>query len=287
MPDRNDLPDKRLVRRSFERAAASYDAAAVLQREVCSRLLERLDLIRFRPGRVLDLGCGTGQALDDLLRRYPRAQVLGLDLAPAMLERARRRGRWRRRPQAVCADAERLPFADASFDLVFSSLMIQWCVDPAGLFAEMRRVLRPGGLFLFSGFGPDTLRELRQAWRAVDSHVHVNHFPDLHTLGDALLAAGFADPVMDVERITLTYSDIHGLMRDLKQIGAHNVTRGRPRGLTGRARLRRLEQAYEDFRREGVLPATWEVLNGLAWQPQPGQVEVRLAGSPDRSGAGP
>ncbi len=259
------LPDKASARRSFERAADRYDEAAVLQREVATRLLERLDLVRLSPQRILDLGSGTGYCIDGLLARYRKAEVVALDIALPMLRHARRRGRWLRRPRCVCADAERLPFADDSFDLVFSNLMMQWCVDLDATFAELRRVIRPGGLLLFSSFGPDTLKELRAAWGEVDGYAHVNTFLDMHDVGDALLRARFADPVMDVERLTLTYRDVRKLMRELKQIGAHNVTAGRPRGLTGRHRLQRLVEAYERFRHDGLLPATYEIVNGHAW----------------------
>jgi malonyl-CoA O-methyltransferase len=261
----DQVPDKTLARRSFERAAAGYDRAAALQREVGQRLLERLDLMRIQPRRVLDLGCGTGQCLPDLMSRYKSAEVVALDVALPMLGQARRHGRWLRRPLCVCADAEHLPFSDACFDLVFSNLMLQWCVDLEVVFRELQRVLRPGGLLLFTSFGPDTLHELRDSWARVDGYTHVNAFQDMHDVGDALLSTRFADPVMDVERLTVTYPDLWQLMRELKQIGAHNVTAGRPRGLTGKTQMEHLLQAYERYRRDGVLPASYEIVNGHAW----------------------
>jgi len=259
------LPDKLLARRSFERAATGYDQAAVLQQEVARRLLERLTLIKLQPRRVLDLGCGTGQCVPGLMSRYKSAQVVALDIAVPMLLQARRRGHWLRKPRCICADAEYLPLADASIDLIFSNLMLQWCVDIDHVFSELQRVLRPGGLLLFTSFGPDTLRELRASWARVDGYNHVNAFADMHDVGDALLRAGFVDPVMDVERLTMTYPDVWQLMRELKQIGAHNVTAGRLRGLTGKAHIQSLLQAYEQFRSAGVLPASFEVVNGQAW----------------------
>ncbi|MDT8388743.1 MAG: malonyl-ACP O-methyltransferase BioC [Thiogranum sp.] len=261
----DQLPEKHQARRSFAAAANGYDAAAVLQREVGKRLLERLDLMQLQPLRVMDLGTGTGQCLGGLLGRYPKADVVALDIALPMLAHARRRGRWLRRPRCVCADAERLPFPDNSFDLLFSNLMLQWCVDIEAAFAEFQRVLRPGGLLLFSTFGPDTLKELRSSWEIVDGASHVNIFLDMHDVGDALVRTRFADPVVDVERLTLTYPDVWQLMRELKQIGAHNVTAGRARGLTGRARMQRLVAAYEQYRQAGVLPASYEIVNGHAW----------------------
>lgn len=267
-------PDKAQMRRAFARAAAGYDAAAVLQQEVGRRLLARLDLIRFTPGRVLDAGCGTGACLPGLRERYPRAELLALDIAEPMLALARRRGGWwqrRRRPvRCLCGDVERLPLRDESVDLVFSNLTLQWCADLPAVFAELQRVLRPGGLLLFTSFGPDTLHELRASWAQVDAAPHVNVFPDMHHVGDWLLQTPFADPVTDVERITLTYEDLLGIMRDLKAIGAHNVLGGRPRGLTGKARLAALREAYEAHRRDGRLPVTYEVVYGHAWKPQAG-----------------
>ena len=261
----DQIPIKTLARRSFESAAAAYDQAAALQQEVGQRLLQRLDLVKIQPDRILDLGSGTGQCIPDLLARYRKAQVVALDIALPMLWRARKRGRWLRKPRCVCADAERLPFADSSFDLVFSNLMLQWCVELEVVFTELQRVLRPGGLLLFTSFGPDTLHELRGSWQQVDGYSHVNAFADMHDVGDALLRTRFADPVMDVERLTVTYADVWKLMRELKQIGAHNVTLGRPRGLTGKARMQRLVGAYEHYRSQGVLPASYEIVNGHAW----------------------
>lgn len=260
--------DKRRARRAFERAADGYDAVAVLQREMADRLLERLDYVRLQPRRILDLGCGTGYAVDALQRRYRSAQVLALDFAHPMLLKARRRGSWRRRPLCVCADAERLPLADGAVDLIVSNATLQWCNDPAGAFVECLRVLSPGGLFMFATFGPDTLKELRAAWSSVDGDTHVSPFADMHDLGDALVRSRFADPVMDAERLTLTYTRLADLMADLKGVGAHNATDGRPRGLTGPRRLAAVEQAYESHRRDGRLPASYEVVYGHAWAPE-------------------
>ena len=273
--------DKRRVRQqiraAFDRAAEDYDAAAVLQHQVGAHMDERLDLVLMQPERVLDIGTGTGRGAERLVHRYPRAEVVAADLAPAMVARARRRlggwwrgakVPWRGRRHFTAADLEALPFPAASFDLVFSNLTLQWC-DPATAFAEVRRVLRPGGLFLFTTFGPDTLHELRSAWAAVDGEAHVNTFVDMHDLGDELVHAGLADPVMDMEYFTLTYPDARGLMRDLKTIGAQTVTGGRREGLMGRRTLASLEAAYEPFRTaEGVLPTTWEVVHGHAWAPE-------------------
>ena len=256
------------VRRSFGRAATSYDAAAVLQARVRDELLSRLDVVRLDPSVVLDLGAGTGHATLALKRRYRSSQVVALDIAFGMLTEARRRQTLLHRFRRVCADAAALPLREASTDLVVSNLMLQWCNDPEVVFAECRRVLKAGGLLTFTTFGPDTLVELRRAWAAADGLTHVNRFIDMHDLGDALLRSGFAEPVMDVERYTLTYRTAGELMRDLKAVGAHNANAGRARGLTGKGSLARMSAAYEESRRDGRLPATYEVVYGQAWCPR-------------------
>jgi malonyl-CoA O-methyltransferase len=274
------------VRRAFDRASAAYDESAVLQARVRKQLLERLDYVRIEPAVVLDAGCGTGGAAPALLRRYPRCRVLALELGEGLRRRARTQRRWWRRPGVLCADAAALPLADGSVDLIFSNLMLQWCNDLDAVFAEFRRVLAPRGLLTFTTFGPDTLGELRGAWRSVDDAVHINRFIDMHDVGDAVVRAGLAEPVMDVEYFRLTYARVLDLMRDLKAIGAHNVTAGRPRGLTGRRRLAALADAYEPHRENGRLPATWEVVFGQAWAPRSpaasaepsGEVTVPIAG---------
>jgi len=258
--------DTRWVRRSFDRAAGTFDDAAVLHAQVRDNLLARLDLMALAPGLVVDVGAGTGHASRALIRRYPKARVIALDSSPHMLQAAGRQQSWLRRFARVCADAERLPLADGSVDLILSNLMLQWC-NPTQAFAEFRRVLAPHGLLSFTTLGPDTLRELRSAWAEVDSHTHVHQFIDMHDLGDALVRGGFASPVLDVERYTLTYLDVRRVAADLKATGGHNATVGRARGLTGRRRFAALQAAYETFRQEGRLPATYEVVFGHAWTP--------------------
>jgi malonyl-CoA O-methyltransferase len=276
LPD-SPVPEKRAVRRSFERAARTYDRNSVLQCEVGLRLLKHLDPIRIDPARVLDVGCGTGLFFAKLRERFPRADMLGVDIARPMLEVAKRRTPFltralRRHPRLICGDAERLPLAAGSVPFIFSNLALQW-TRPEAVFAEAARVLETGGLFLFSTFGPDTLKELRTAFAAADGYQHVNRFVDMHDLGDALVHAGFADPVMEMEVITLEYACVEAVARDLKAIGARNALPGRPRGLSGRGRWRKTIERYELERRNGVLPATYEVVYGHAWKAAPRRTE--------------
>jgi len=261
---------KQRARAAFNKAATSYDSAAVLQREVDKRLLERMDVVRMVPELIVDLGCGTGESTQQLAARYKKARIIAMDFAANMLLQAREKQSWaqrtiKRQQRYLCADVESLPIADNSIDLLYSNLTVQWCVDIDKAFSEFRRVLRPGGLLMFSTLGPDTLTELRQSWRAVDQQQHVHSFIDMHHLGDALLQAKFSDPVMDIENFTLTYPDAYKLMHDLKALGVHNASLQRSSGLTGKARLTAMTAAYEQFRQNDVLPASYEVVYGHAW----------------------
>ncbi len=268
--DRPPAPalDRAAVRRHFERASAGYDAHAALAAAVRGELLARLELLAFEPALVLDLGTGTGHAARALRARWPTARVLALDLAPAMLRAARRQASWRRRFDLVCADGARLPLRDGSVDLVFSNLMLPWAVDLDRQFAEIRRVLAPRGYATFTTLGPDTLRELRGAWREVDARERVHPFFDLHDIGDALVRAGFADPVMDVDRYTLTYADPAALLAELRGVGGQCALADRPRGLGGRGRRAALLAALERRRgADGRLAISCEVAFGQAWCP--------------------
>ncbi|MGB4812065.1 MAG: malonyl-ACP O-methyltransferase BioC [Methylophilaceae bacterium] len=274
--------DKARVRASFGRAAQTYDAAAVLQKQVREEMLSRLALVKLEPKTILDAGCGTGMASIALQKKYPQAQVVSLDFALPMLQKTRHvcasTGFIKQvknlfssdKNGLICADIEALPLANNSINLAWSNLAIQWCNDLDAALQEFHRVLQPEGLLMFSTFGPDTLKELRLA-TTQENNTSVSRFIDMHDIGDALVRAGFSAPVLDVERFTLTYDDVKSVMRDLKSIGAHNATDGRTRGLHGRGFLNKIEASYEQFRSDrqsngGKLPATFEVVYGHAWR---------------------
>jgi len=271
--------DKKQVRRAFSRAAQDYDAAAVLQREVCTRMLEKLDYIKLQPARLLDVGSGTGWGTRQLGERYPQAEVMALDIAIGMLQQACGTSSWwqkifaGQRESYVCADVEALPLKSNSVEMVWSNLALQWCNDLPATFVELQRVLQVNGLLMFSSFGVDTLHELRAAFNGVDGHNHLSRFADMHDIGDMLVAAGFADPVMEMETLTLTYNDVRAVMQDLKSIGAHNATSGRGQGLMGKETWKRVIENYEKQRRDGRLPATFEIVYGHAWKPEPKQIQ--------------
>jgi len=254
------------VRAAFARAATHYDDTAVLARRVADELLSRLDVVILTPRRIIDLGCGTGYCARELEVRYRRAEVIGIDQAMPMVRTAAKARRWRSRKHYLAASAEHVPLADQSVELVVSNLMLAW-TDRATVFREIHRILTPEGLLTFSTFGPDTLKEIRQAWETVDSTPHVHPFLDMHDIGDALLESGFAGPVMDVEYITLTYPGLDALLRDLKGCGWQNVLRGRRATLTGRSRFAAFARACDAYRAaDGRIPLTFELVYGHAWR---------------------
>jgi len=267
--------DPRAARRRFERAAATYGEVAVLSREVERRMAERLDYIRVEPRRVLDAGCGPGEGLRLLRRRYPKAWLVGLDSAWSMARSARRSQPLLERARSalsgaschnVCADLARLPLAAASVGMVWSNLALAWAGAPAAALSEFARVLEPQGLLMFSTYGPDTLKELRNAFAQVDRYAHVHRFIDMHDLGDMLVGAGFAQPVMDVDIVTLAYADVGALARDLRLSGQSNADADRRRGMMAPGAWTRMVSAYESVRRGGRLPATFEIVYGHAWK---------------------
>ncbi|WP_319380451.1 malonyl-ACP O-methyltransferase BioC [Thiomicrorhabdus sp.] len=293
------------IKQHFSHAAPSYDEAAILQKTVAERVDERLELTTVEVKTVLDIGAGTGLLTEKVQQRYPQAHCFAVDLSLEMLQQAGKRlaqprfksckvlqslvgtcrltRRWANinRSALINADAYRLPFANGSVDLIVSNLMLQWCDDPDAVFKEFRRVLRPEGMLMFTTFGPDTLSELRQAWLQADpQNEHVNRFIDMHDLGDALIRSGFGQPVMDVEHFTLTYEKPIGVLKDLKAIGATQANQDRAKGLMGKQRFTKMLQAYEQFRREDKVPATYEVIHGHAWAAQ------EIIKGPDRNRSG-
>jgi len=279
--DPRRLPDKRAVRKALQSAAATYDDAAFLEREVVNRMFERLEYIKLKPKRIADVGCRTGYGTRKLAAHYAESEIIAIDTAPAMLSMAQSKHPWWKRKlpflqmssqHCLCADAESLPIANTSIDFVWSNLALQWC-DPLRSTTEAYRVLSTGGLFMFTTLGPDTLKELRSAFSGIDAYEHVNQFIDMHDIGDTLVHAGFADPVMDMEVITVTFDDLRAMVRDLKSLGATNHLLGRNPGLTTPRRWQKVNEHYDAFRQNGKLPVTIEVVYGHAWKPQPKSLE--------------
>lgn len=257
--------EKKRIQKHFNLKAERYESSAVLQKEVCQRLLDKLSWVKLKPENILDAGAGSGWGSRGLMDMYPSSTVFALDLSEAMLKQTKTKGGFFRKPLLCCSDVEFLPLADNSFDLVFSSLMLQWC-NPEKVFNEFLRVLRPGGLLVFATFGPDTLKELRRSWSKVDASVHVNEFIDMHDLGDALMSSGFAEPVMDMDMMSLTYDEAITVMKDLKSIGANTPLMNNARGLLTPRKLQKVVHEYEHFRSNGVLPASYEIIYGHAWK---------------------
>jgi malonyl-CoA O-methyltransferase len=272
-PSRPPLFDRRRLQYSFGRAAGSYAEVAVLQRESESRLLEQLDVLEARqPARILDVGSGPGRASGVMKGRWPKAEVIALDIALPMLRQVRKHSHFWRPIRRVCGEAAHLPIADNSIDVIFSNLCLQWVPDLPGVLAEFRRVLREDGLLLFSTFGPDTLVELREAYVAAgERQPPLSPFAAIQQVGDALIAAGLRNPVLDRDLFTLTYPEVMPLLRELRAIGAGDARVQRPRGLGGKSRQARMIAAYESQRRDdGRLPSSWEVITAMAWAPAPG-----------------
>jgi malonyl-CoA O-methyltransferase len=257
------LPDKRQVAASFSRAAASYDAVAELQRSVGAQLLAQLPAA-LQPRRWLDLGSGTGHFTRALAERFGAAEGLALDIAEGMLRHARPQGGA---AYFVAGDAEALPLQDASVDLLFSSLALQWCGDFPRVLSEAQRVLRPGGVLAFSSLCVGTLQELRDSWLAVDGFVHVNRFRRFEDYQQMCAASGLQSLTLQHQAEVLHFPDLRSLTDSLRDLGAHNLNPGRPGGLTGRSRIRALIEAYERFRQPQGLPATYQVVYGVLQKP--------------------
>ncbi len=246
------------IRANFNKASSNYDENAFLQNEIATRLSEKLKVISINPKTIIDLGSGTGFISDKTANLFPDATLFCVDFAQQLLIKNSLNLK-------VCADAYQLPFRSNSVDFVISNLMIQWCPDLKTLFDECIRVLKPEGLVLFTTFGPETLNELKRSWSVVDNEVHVNDFTDMHDIGDQMIQSGFQSPIMEMEKLTLTYEKVLDLMHDLKGIGAQSVE-NRSKSLTGKTKFKKMLEMYESYRENGKIPATYEVIYGHAWK---------------------
>ena len=262
------MSNHQFIRDRFEQIAGRYEQHAALEQEVCTRLLERTAFNMISPLQILDLGCGTGTGSALLKRTFRKAQVVGMDTSLAMLSQVRRKSSMLRPLKAVYGDIGALPFAARSADMVFSNLASYWCPEPMAMFAEFRRVMRPDGMLLFSTFGPATMNELGEAWAGVDEEVELPVFPDLLEIGNALVAAGFREPVMDREMITLNYPQLDALFDELEATGTSLLVHGWERWKTARMELK---QAYAPMLRDGKYPLSFEVVYGTAFGPRDGQ----------------
>jgi len=253
------------VRRRFDRAAGHFDAADFIHRAAFAELMQRLSPVSLQPRHILDLGCGTGSSSTPLARRFRGSRVIGMDASFAMLQRnAGKKTLFTSRP-ALQGDAARIPLKDGSVDLVFANMLLPWIDDLAVCLQEIARITCKDGVFAFATLGPDSLSEVRKAWRSVDEEWHVNAYPDMHDLGDALLRAGLRDPVLDVDYLTVTYRDTDALYRDLTRAGARNCLTGRKKTLTGKHRFRAMNRFLETQSNDGVLSLRLELVYGHAW----------------------
>ncbi len=252
--------DQTILRRASQRVARGFDTHDFFCAEIRDRLLERMRLFKLEATRILELGAGTGAAAPGIQQQFPDAHLTELDWSEAML------GQSPARADRVCADAHQLPFSDACFDVALSNMMLPGCADPERVFQEARRVLKHPGVFLFSTLGPDSFKELRKAWAAVDARPHVHVFADMHNIGDALVETGFREPVMDVEHLTITYADAQALFNDLRNVGATNLLLERRRGLTSPRLWAQMLAELEKCRNAaGRLSISIEVITGQAW----------------------
>ncbi|MBT8054348.1 MAG: methyltransferase domain-containing protein [Xanthomonadales bacterium] len=269
------MPNLPKIRNGFEQIADQYDRHAALEQEVFSRLLERTSFHRVLPGLILDLGCGTGSGSAQLKQQFRKARVIGMDTSMAMLSRLKRRSGILKPLKGVCGDIGALPFASRCADMLFSSLTTHWCPDPMSMFAEFRRVLKPEGMLLFSTLGPATLQELRDAWAVVDPRVEPPEFPDLMEIGDALVSAGFREPVMDMDVIRLSYRDLQSLLAEIEATGNSMLIRGWERRA---GQEDALEQAWAPYMQDGKYLLSFEIIYGIAFGPQDGQPVKTAAG---------
>lgn len=260
------------ISKTFSKQASVYEQAAKVQKEIGTRLLERLHYLKINPQFILDLGCGTGFFSKELALLYPKARIIGLDMVTEMLVQARKKQSWRRKWPLVAADMNQLPFPTGLFDLIFANQVIHWSDSLAQVFKELNRIMKVNACLMFTTLGPDTFKELKISWTAADQHAHINSFLDMHEVGDSLLEAHFLDPVMDMEWLTLHYESVPHLIRALKNQGVKNINPLRNKGLTGRKAWDLFETHYQEFRTETEkYPLTYEVVYGHAWKGEPPQ----------------
>jgi len=255
----------RHIRRRFERSANSFDTADFVHAATRAGLFKRLEPLLIDAKTVLDLGAATGAASRLLEKRFKRPHIISVDLAHNMLQRGRAEKSWRSKTSFAQADAQQLPFESDSIDVIFSNLLLPWVDDPRPVFAEVARVLRKGGLFAFATLGPDSLLEIRHAWAQVDNGVHVNRFLDMHDLGDGLVNAGLRDPVLDVDRLSVSYENADTLFKDLTAIGARNALQGRAAGLTGKNRFEAMTTALGRATADDRITMNLELVFGHCW----------------------
>ncbi|WP_133126751.1 malonyl-ACP O-methyltransferase BioC [Legionella nagasakiensis] len=252
---------------AFNIHATEYEQAAKIQLEIGERLFERLHYLKITPRYVLDLGCGTGVFTQRLRKQYPQAQVIGFDLAYAMLMQAKSKQKWRKKWPLVNGDMMAMPFVSGFFDLVFANQVLHWAQPLSSVIGELNRVMNSQGCLMFSTLGPDTFQELRYSWAKVNQYAHTNEFLDMHDLGDCLLTEQFIDPVVDMEMLTAHYTSLSRLVRSLKSQGVRNINQARNQGLTGRHAWHKFEEAFSALRTEtGKFPLTYEIVYGHAWK---------------------
>ena len=268
MPEREGHLDELAQQRRLERAALTFDEASFLHRQTFDGLLERLGPINLSPKLVVDLGAATGQGSQALAQQFRKATVLGVDRSARMLRQASKQRGWFRKASLLRSDAALLPLQNDSVDLIVANMLLPYVSDAPALLREVGRVLRPGGVFAFSALGPDSFQELRSAWATVDDGWHVNPFPDMHNIGDAVMAAGIADPVLDVDKLTVTYATVAKLYADLSSCGARNTLSKRRKTLTGKRRLLAMERALTERAQDSRFPMTLEIVYGHAWGAQ-------------------
>lgn len=257
----------REISKAFNQHAAEYELVAKVQHEIGVRLLERFHYLNITPRRILDLGCGPGFFSRALAQMYPKAQVIGLDLAHLMLLQAKKKYSWRRKWPLVAADMNYLPFVSGAFDVIFANQVIHWGGALSLTFRELNRVMGANGCLMFTTLGPDTFKELRQSWLDANRFAHVNEFPDMHDVGDCLLAEHFLEPVMDMEVLSVHYESLSKLVQSLKAQGVKNINAKRNQGLTGRDSWKKFEQYYTTLQTtNGRYPLTYEVVYGHAWK---------------------